>query len=173
MVSAVSLLVAVSFAVVTVGSYWWDFSLRRIALPDADTEIEAWRGQILIEDSRDPDPQRGMQTFPSTDYSIFARDDTSPIVPQFKNKWGFGYLDITGDAYSGKLRVRKLYMPLWWPILPFALTPAICTWQFWRRKHRRRLGLCPTCGYDLRATPDRCPECGAVAVAQSPIPKPE
>jgi hypothetical protein len=50
------------------------------------------------------------------------------------------------------------YRPLWWLSLPSVLLAGLAV----VKSSRMRPGACRTCGYDLRATPDRCPECGAV-----------
>jgi hypothetical protein len=51
-----------------------------------------------------------------------------------------------------------------------ALPPAM--WMLTRRaargRRRRERGLCARCGYDLRVTPDRCPECGKVVADRAP-----
>jgi len=59
--------------------------------------------------------------------------------------------------------MSMMAVPIWFPLLLAAFLPAVRGTRAIRRWRRRRAHAtaCPNCGYDLRATPGRCPECGS------------
>ena len=57
-----------------------------------------------------------------------------------------------------------------WPLLLLGIAPPIWLLRRRARRRRREAGRCRACGYDLRATPDRCPECGTAPRPNRPAP---
>ena len=85
---------------------------------------------------------------------------------EMRGRWygrlGFGYdpnarLDNTTGG-----RMYRVYFPFWGLTIVSLIAPGMVVIAYCRRRHRHRRGMCPRCGYDLRATAQRCPECGAV-----------
>ncbi|MFI5380161.1 MAG: hypothetical protein ACHRHE_12755 [Tepidisphaerales bacterium] len=76
------------------------------------------------------------------------------------NQGMLGYGPIpTPDGY-GLTDCSLFFLPHWLIAVITAALPARWFILVRRRLHAARLGLCLTCGYDLRASRDRCPECG-------------
>ena len=74
---------------------------------------------------------------------------------------GFDYAEFAGWYGPGTIvySYRISYFVL---LLPAAAVSLSWIGLMARRRylHRHRAGFCAKCGYDLRASPDRCPECG-------------
>jgi hypothetical protein len=93
---------------------------------------------------------------------------SNPITVMWPHRWrvlGFGYWNTRlpqGPAYRA-LEVVGATVPLWFVALLFAVAPAMAARRQLRDRQRRRRiarGLCAACGYDVRASGERCPECG-------------
>jgi hypothetical protein len=104
------------------------------------------------------------------EYPTGLRWTFNATKPPSRERPGF---DAGHEIYSGGAghywETWHLAVRAWLPIVLLLVLPAM--WLNGRRKARRarRLGLCPACGYDMRASPQRCPECGAAAEASRAV----
>lgn len=85
------------------------------------------------------------------------------VVPSDAGLAGFGWGNIYESNNLTKYSAWGFRFPLWVVLLLFMLLPIRFAIVRVQRARRRSSGQCAGCGYDLRASPDRCPECGTVA----------
>ena len=84
-------------------------------------------------------------------------------------RWGFGRI-VSVSTQDPSHVMTDIWIPCW-AVLPLAAIPAAwgttVIYGQWLLRYRRRKGLCSRCGYDLRASPERCPECGTALPADA------
>lgn len=61
---------------------------------------------------------------------------------------------------AGTMTIMRCEIPLWYLLVAFGLVGGISHWCVRRRELVIQMGVCRYCGYDLRESPERCPECG-------------
>jgi hypothetical protein len=159
---------------------------HKLEFIDQDKTIESIGGRIILSS----DVTRHLPLSPASEQYRFQRQ-TQELAPgeaasmiqsndrllaiQGWGHWGFGSLrttfvqsthsdwdrlpsnDVLADDYE------KLVIPDWAIVVAMLALPIQCLSTYVRTSRIScRIGRCCNCGYDLRATPDRCPECGTV-----------
>jgi hypothetical protein len=118
-------------------------------------------------------------------YSFCAEADRPPPVTHLRyfgygsdgplsRDWGRGYTPLSRAGFGMEARrqtrsahytgiwgvTRSAKITHWFLAILMGIFPTIWLWR--RCRTRVSPGFCAECGYDLRATPDRCPECGII-----------
>jgi hypothetical protein len=162
--SAISLILCITTIGLWVRSYWRADMFRTRDSYDRTPRMAGYwinsnYGSLLLARFRDwvPSPHPGENPKGFT----YSTDAAEPF-PSSNGILGFSVQFADDSKLRPDFFRYSIRVPLWLPAILFAIAPTIWFFAPHRRRGKRaKLGLCPTCGYDLRATPDRCPECGA------------
>ena len=146
-------------------------------------EIQFNRGSILLHMDRSvelllflgPENLREWkQDWPEGTLVMWNRDEAYPtVLAQFGvfglanehvvlDRWVFffGTADSTGFSSFPTSYVTEASVPAWFVVTLFAIPFSVRLVRYARSHLRKKPGHCPACGYDVRATPRRCSECG-------------
>jgi hypothetical protein len=165
--AAVSLVLCVATVALAVASAYYGFSLYRVSTRTTSPQAFIFGVTVL-----DADYGRIRLYHTTVNLHEIRHDWTDGVRWELKRSdpvpWGAGsgwraFL-LRGESDQGAgTSALDVVVPLWCLVVIFAVLPAVRIAQ-WRKartmRKRREMECCPTCGYDLRATPDRCPECG-------------
>jgi hypothetical protein len=125
-------------------------------------ESDAGRLSVVINWYEAPKPLPGWQ---------FARHEEvywdPTLIPAAWAGFGFEGRRVIGlpsvASREPRWTLGALTVP-YWALIGISLpAPLLTLTRSTYGASRRRQGRCAVCGYDLRATPDRCPECGTAA----------
>ena len=128
-------------------------------------QIDVVRASPLVA----PEPSWRFEGF-SHGAAVYPRIVGAPVYPRIvggarnrsQNRFGFGCAWNGDGAWSD----REVLLPYWFIVPITAILPALMLRRFrrrWLQNRRKQAGKCARCGYDLRATPSLCPECGLSA----------
>jgi hypothetical protein len=165
LLTALSLVLCVAAAVLWVRSHSVSDSVM-YGSGAGERGAQSLRGAIVVATTNRPHSPRTLRwdRFRGPQGSVWGSHRTLP------NRLGFGYVaqavalpPSSALDLPPVIQQRLLVVPLWFLVAVFASLPVLRLYTALRGRWTRRMGLCPRCAYDLRATPDHCPECGAAA----------
>ena len=152
--AALSLLLCIASVVLWVRSYGWKEGIGYSTWFSAFTRYGAL---CVTLDFNDYGVKRGF----AANRRPQSRRGNSLVDRPDARFTGFGYKRHGWADWPKPTWV--VLVPMWFVTAATALPPGLWLRSAYRRRAavaRTAKGLCPACGYDLRATPGRCPECG-------------
>jgi len=186
--AALSLVLCVTAGALWVRSYWvWDTVAHTTNWhPDPSGNGQVFYSSFLMhangkitfqsfQDRTADAPQ--YQKRPGWSYARSTMTVPTPPTTGIWNRLGFALVreDVVFTPPTGREWHKVNWtIPYWVPTLLIFLgaSALACPVVARHRAARRRAaGQCGRCGYDLRGTPERCPECGAVPAAAA-VPNP-
>lgn len=164
--SALFLLLCVAAAVLWARSYWVSY-LATYAHNHSQGQV--WyvsdQGRLIITRLKGRSPDHGPCHWDGIATAAGAFADE---LNGFSGARFGGFVFFTIAEYG--LRRRVVAVPDWALVLGFLAFAVACRCLAItaRAADRRRKGLCQRCAYDLRGSPERCPECGRAAALSQP-----